>query len=100
MVPDAVIITSDEPYSDNWHTQILYAEFISRTRLVLFIDPPQKWNIARAWKQFDSYRKVSDSLFIVPTVNRFPSSFRVLNDAIMVRRSTKILKDIGANKIL
>ena len=40
-----VVVTSDEPWSDVWHTQIHYAAQLSRLYNVVFLGPPNKWSI-------------------------------------------------------
>jgi hypothetical protein len=42
--PDTIIITSDEPYSAIWHTQLIYAAFLGKSCNVIYVNPPSKWN--------------------------------------------------------
>jgi hypothetical protein len=40
-----VVVTSDEPWSDVWHTQIHYAAQLSKYFNVVFLGPPKKWSL-------------------------------------------------------
>lgn len=81
-----VIITSDEPWCDVWHTQLHYAHHLSKMMNVVFIDPPSPWGLLNILYPRKSAKRISDSLLVVKYLNVIPSflgNFSVwLNDRI------------------
>ena len=75
---DSIIITSDEPYSDTWHTQLIYAEFLSKQLPVLFINPPQKWKLKNVIQFSQNEQKINEGLTVIEYVNVFPAFFPFL----------------------
>ena len=76
---DIVIITSDEPYSKMWHTQLIYTEFLAKTNKVLYINPPKKWALKNIFGIGFKKNKVNENLTVIDYKNIFPASFKWFN---------------------
>ena len=69
---DTIIITSDEPFSDTWHTQLIYAQYLSSHFNVLFVNPPKKWKFSNLFNFNQNEKIISDGLVCVDYKNVFP----------------------------
>lgn len=69
-----IVITSDEPWGDVWHTQINYAWQLSMHYNVIFIGPPRKWRMRSLFDFHQKTRNINDRLTIVEYVNPLPLS--------------------------
>lgn len=96
---DLVIITSDEPYSDNWHTQVIYAEYLSRITKVLFAGPPGPWSL-RNLANTAPVVEVKERLRVITYRNVLPYRLNIINEWINQRRICKEAGKWGAKKIL
>jgi glycosyltransferase involved in cell wall biosynthesis len=67
-----VVVTSDEPWSDVWHTQIHFAFQLSKIYNVIFLGPPSKWGFGTVFKSL-AINKVSDSLIAIAYLNILPA---------------------------
>lgn len=76
---DIIIITSDEPYSKMWHTQLIYTEFLAKTNKVLYINPPKKWALKNIFGIGFKKNKVNENLTVIDYKNIFPASFKCFN---------------------
>ncbi len=70
-----VVVTSDEPWSDVWHTQIHFANQLSNTFNVLFIGPPLKWTLTGLLRP-PAIKEISSSLMVFNYWNPIPSVFQ------------------------
>lgn len=97
---DAIIITSDEPYGEMWHTQLLYADFLSSKTKVFYIDPPKKWRIGNLFKRKYTKASVRPNLFVVDYLNLYPSRWNRQNDNLLARFMQEQLQEINAKHVL
>jgi len=100
---DTIIITSDEPYSKMWHTQLIYTEFLAKTNKVLYINPPKKWALKNIFGIGFKKNKVNDNLIVIDYNNIFPASFKwfnKFNENSNERLISKYLKYYNSTNIL
>lgn len=69
---ETVIVTSDEPWSDIWHTQLHYAYQLSKRCRVIFIDPPLPWKISHLIDFKSEVKQVSEMLTVTRYKNFLP----------------------------
>lgn len=82
-----IIITSDEPWGDVWHTQLHYAYQLSKRCMVIYLAPPDKWKFSNLFRWGRSSEKINTQLMVFKYHNVFPitflnSFFSLLNDVI------------------
>jgi glycosyltransferase involved in cell wall biosynthesis len=70
-----IIITSDEPWSDIWHTQLHYAHQLASRFNVIFVGPPQPWRFPSLWRFSMKRRQVEKNLSVIRYVNPLPAFF-------------------------
>lgn len=70
--PDIIIITSDEPWCDVWHTQLHYTYQLSKNFQVFFIGPPDLWNPIKLLFDHSDVMQPSQSLTILSYKNYIP----------------------------
>lgn len=93
---DTILVTSDEPYSDTWHTQLIYTEFLARYQKVIFINPPTKWRVFNLLRFKSKQVRLSDQLLILHYYNFFPTFIPLLNafnevlNQIFIKRKLKM----------
>ncbi len=75
-----IVVTSDEPYSKMWHTQLIYTEYLSKNNIVYFVNPPKKWSIKNIFQNSFQKKEINNKLFILNYINRFPASINFLNN--------------------
>lgn len=68
-----VLVTSDEPWSDVWHTQIHFAAQLSKTYNVVFLGPPNKWIIRNLFHVRTSFKVINRSLIAFSYFNWMPA---------------------------
>ena len=73
-----IIITSDEPWGDVWHTQLHYAWQLSKRCMVFYVAPPAKWKFSNLFNWNTRFKKEKENLFIMTYHNVFPVGF--MND--------------------
>lgn len=98
-----IIVTSDEPYSKMWHTQLIYTEFLSKTNKVIYIDPPKKWRPKNIFSVNFSDREENENLTVIQYVNRLPVFFKYFdkyNEWLNEKLISKKLCGMRAHKIL
>jgi hypothetical protein len=100
---DVIVVTADEPYSGMSHTQILYTNFFSKQKTVLYVEPPLKWRPWNILRLFKRPVQQHSNLFLHTYVNALPSKLKIgkalnehLNDAVTAR----FLKKRKAKKTL
>jgi hypothetical protein len=69
-----IIVTSDEPWSDIWHTQLHYAYQLSKSYNTWFIDPPGPWKLSNLFDFALKPHKVYENLCVVKYKNILPSA--------------------------
>ena len=97
---DAIIITSDEPYGEMWHTQLLYADCLSINYKVIFINPPKKWNITNCFRWSLKQKAIADNLTIVNYLNIVPGVFNFLNEYWFDQKILQALKKMRYRRLL
>lgn len=98
-----IIITSDEPYSKMWHTQLIYTEFLSKTNTVFYINPPTKWTFSKIFKTKLHFKKVSENLLVIDYLNKYPTSikfFHQLNETFNEKKIADKLRKENIKRIL
>lgn len=100
---DVIVVTADEPYSGMSHTQILYTNFLSKQKKVLYIEPPRKWRPWSILKVFSPPKQIHFQLFVHTYINALPSKLKLgkalnerLNDVIIA----SLLKKLKAKNTL
>src|SRR5690349_19256500 len=68
-----IIITSDEEWSDVWHTQLHYAYQLSRYFDILYLEPPGNWNIRNLFYWKKTARRIFPGLILLRYHNFLPS---------------------------
>lgn len=97
---DAIVITSEEPYGLMWHTQVIYADYLSKNHLVIYINAPQKWKVKNLFHFKLFKNRISNNLLVINYLNVFPSRLNFLNEAIITNKLKNELFDISAKRIL
>ncbi len=69
-----MIVTSDEPWGDIWHTQLHYGFQLSKRFNVIFVDPPKPWKISNLLSFKTTTKQVSPGLKVTRYLNVIPSS--------------------------
>jgi len=70
-----VIVSSDEPWCDVWHTQLHYAYQLSKRFQVIFLGPPAPWKFSNLFFLRSGTYSVSSQLSIITYNNFLPSAF-------------------------
>src|SRR5688572_5153624 len=68
-----IIVTSDEPWGDIWHTQLHYAYQLSKRFQVIYVDPPRPWKISNLFDFKPEIKEVSGNLNVFRYKNVVPS---------------------------
>src|SRR5689334_948159 len=68
-----IFITSDEPWSDIWHTQLHYGYQLSKRCKVIYIDPPKPWKFLNLFDYSLLVKKVNENLTVIRYKNVIPS---------------------------
>ncbi|MFM7176665.1 MAG: hypothetical protein ACKO0X_04495 [Bacteroidota bacterium] len=68
-----VVVTSDEPWSDVWHTQIHYAAQLARFFNVVFVGPPKKWSLSNLINVRFSKKVIDSNLVVCYYFNWMPA---------------------------
>lgn len=90
-----ILITSDEPWSPVWHTQLHYAHQLSENHDVLYMEPPVRWSIWRVFGLFKlGVKQVSSSLRVIRYFNLLPSNMgsvaTLVNDRVNMLRTKSV----------
>src|SRR4051812_46122305 len=99
--PDTIIITSDEPYSKMWHTQMIYCSYLSAQCNVIFIDPPAAWSIKNLFR--GKKEQSGKNLTIYPYRNLLPSALpfgQKVNERINSNAIFRLLKTKDSKSVL
>lgn len=99
----AVVITSDETFGKTKHTQLLYAEWLSKHTEVLFIGPPEPWRPQHLFRWSWKKQKQNERLTTVTYLNVLPSSLSVstrANERINGRQLLKYLQALSADSVV
>ncbi|MDX2172635.1 MAG: hypothetical protein SFY56_05900 [Bacteroidota bacterium] len=100
---DAIIVTSDEPHSKMWHTQLIYTEFLAKDNAVFFVNPPKKWTIKNLFNDGLNKKVENRNLTLLNYNNKLPTLFKwfnKLNENYNEKKISKELKKINAKKII
>ena len=100
---DLIVVTADEPYSGMSHTQILYTNFLSKQKTVLYLEPPHKWRPWNLLKTLASPKQISVQLFVHTYINVLPSKLKLgkaFNERINELIISRFLKKIRAQNTL
>lgn len=74
-IPEIIIVTSDEPWCEIWHTQLHYTYQLSKKYMVYFVGPPAPWNPLNIFFNQSDVIRISDSLTILTYSNYLPVRF-------------------------
>lgn len=98
-----ILVTSDEPYSKMWHTQLIYTEYLSKSNTVYFINPPKKWEFKNLFCNSLKETQVSSNLTILNYINKLPvflNAFNRFNEYYNEQKISKLLNRVGLKKVL
>ena len=98
-----IILTSDEPYSKMWHTQLIYTEFLSKNNTVFYINPPKKWNLKNLFMPSFNDIKENNNLIVINYINRLPvffKPFNVFNEFVNEYNVSRKIKHLGNKNII
>jgi hypothetical protein len=98
-----IVVTSDEPYSKMWHTQLVYTEFLSKTNTVFYINPPKKWTLKNIFNRTLKADSINKNLTVLNYINRLPVFLKVFNSFNERYNEYKVsgqLKETGKHKVL
>ncbi len=70
-----ILITSDEPWTHVWHTQLYYADQLSIANEVFFMGPPYKWSPSNIFKK-TNIERITEGLSIINYNNILPSALK------------------------
>lgn len=91
-----VVVTSDEPWGDIWHTQLHYAHQLSKRYQVYYFDPPLPWKPSNLFRIGTTSREVSERLTVIRYFNFIPSALGKvalrINDFVNERLLLKMMK--------
>jgi len=76
---EIVVLTSDEPWSDIWHTQLHYAYQVSKRCKVFYLNPPGPWKISNLFDFKPESKQISENLKVVRYKNLLPSFIGILS---------------------
>ncbi len=100
-----IIVTSDEPWSDVWHTQLHYAHQLARKFKVIFLGPPEAWKLNHLFSFSMNEKSVEKNLSVIRYVNFLPAVFGnlalTINDRLnefLIKR--KFFKSQKPNRLL
>src|SRR6185436_10762458 len=68
-----IIVTSDEAWSEVWHTQLHYAWNLSLRYMVYYVGPPEKWKLSNLFFWKVPVTRQHDNLFIMSYHNVLPA---------------------------
>jgi len=101
---DFVIVTSDEPWGEVWHTQLHYAWQLSLRFNVIYVSPPSSWKPKNLLPFFKSVSRITDSLHVLPYHNLLPAFLglpaMLINDLINQYRINSIIKKKQSPRIV
>lgn len=98
-----ILITSDEPYSKMWHTQLIYTEYLSKSNTVYYINPPKKWEFKNVFRNSLNKTNKGTNLTVLNYINKLPvffNAFNVFNEYYNEKKIAKELKTRGAKKVI
>jgi hypothetical protein len=90
-----IVVTSDEPYSKMWHTQLIYTEFLSKDHTVFYINPPKRWRFNNIFKTSLNGCNENKNLVILNYINKFPAFFRLFSKWNEVYNERKIARELA-----
>lgn len=70
-----MIVSSDEPWCEVWHTQLHYAFQLSKRFQVIFLGPPAPWKFSNLFFRLPGPYSVSPQLSVISYHNVLPSVF-------------------------
>ena len=98
---DTIIVTSDEPWSPVWHTQLHYAVQLSSIYNVIFINPPKKWKFSNLFRFLSKKMlKVEENILVYNYHNWTPSTFGMLSTLINDKLNEWAINRNLKNKII
>jgi hypothetical protein len=69
-----IVVTSDEPWCDVWHTQLHYAYQLSLRTTVFYLGPPEPWRPSRLFTPHLNPKKITENLIVLSYFNLLPAS--------------------------
>jgi len=95
---DHIVITSDEPWGKMHHTQILFADYLSRDNKVIFVNPPSTWKVTNLLKSSKS-QLIPGRPDVLNYWNRFPSFIKILRNVNERQNEKRILSRVKLKKM-
>ncbi len=100
-----IILTSNEPWGIIWYSKHHYANELSKSHLVIFLNPPVSWKIQDIIHQPFSTLKISDNLIVVNYRNRLPLRlfhrlFRSINNLSILNKTRRYIRSLSDNPVL
>lgn len=91
-----ILLCSNEPWGEVWFSKHHYANEISRTHKVYFINPPGKWKLINLFSFSVRKQKITENLTTLDYANNFPVRifpflFRFFNDKLNCFKIRNIL---------
>ncbi len=96
-----VIVSSDEPWCEVWHTQLHYAYQLSKRFHVIFIGPPAPWKFSNLFSLKQDFYSVSPQLNVISYYNLLPAALGKfslwINDKINEYNLKKVWRKLSGN---
>jgi len=68
-----ILVTSDEPWCDVWHTQLHYANQLSKYFQITYLNPPTSWKIGKLFKWNLQPNRINNNLVVIDYINYLPA---------------------------
>jgi hypothetical protein len=99
-----ILVTSDEPWSDVWHTQIHYAYQLSKYYEVIYMDPPAPWSFTNMFRINFRVKKPFTGISVIRYHNLLPAGFGKLalfiNDKLNAWRIRKVTGNLKSTAVI
>ncbi|HEX5001890.1 MAG TPA: hypothetical protein VFW78_05305 [Bacteroidia bacterium] len=68
-----ILVTSDEPWCEVWHTQLHYANQLSNYFKVIYLNPPTTWKFSKLFTWSLNPKQINNNLTVIEYVNYLPA---------------------------
>lgn len=100
---DIIVVTSDEPWSEVWHTQLHYAWQLSQRFNVIYVAPPAPWSVSNLFRLKGCFRHVNPSLTVYSYHNLLPAFLGLIamyvNDILNQFAISKFISPMSRKKV-
>lgn len=100
---DLIIVTADEPYNGLSHTQILFANYLSKSTDLIFIEAPEPWQPIKLFKRLKLKHLSTQQPTVIPYLNFLPAVLplgRKINEYLLNRFIAKTLRRFKKKNVL